>query len=179
METTQQLIKDKEVLIEKQKQDKTYQDAKLAQISPEMALMEVQTMKLSKNVVRNFVHCYSIIYCNEWYDELRKIQPGLADLEWVQNDLRNARATVDMMQIKPENRFELIDATSDQISAVDLKLAKLILAHGKAKELVFVYAYVAGHGCANVRQYLILNSSNPAKTMYNVEEQLRMRSMNG
>ena len=91
------------MLIEKQMQEQAEQDARLAKISPEMTLMRMRTLEPVRETVRNFVHTYSLIYCNENYAELRKIYPGMVDLMWVQNDLMNARATVAMLQIKPEN----------------------------------------------------------------------------
>ena len=44
---------------------------------------------------------------------------------------------------------------------------------------MFIYVYVAGHGCADVRQYLLLNTHEPEKAMYNIEEQLRKKSRVG
>ena len=42
-----------------------------------------------------------------------------------------------------------------------------------------IYSYATGQGCADVRQYLILNDSNPKKVLYNIEEKLRLKSVNG
>ena len=39
-----------------------------------------------------------------------------------------------------------------------------------------IYAYVTGRGCADVRQYLMLNDSNPKQILYNIEEKLRQKS---
>ena len=54
-----------------------------------------------------------------------------------------------------------------------------IRAHAKKDESVFIYAYIAGHGVADVRQYFLLNSSDPQKALYSIEEQLRLRSLAG
>ena len=54
-----------------------------------------------------------------------------------------------------------------------------IKAHAKAEERVFVYCYCAGHGCSNVRQWFICDTSDEEKTLYNIEEKLRMLSLNG
>ena len=54
-----------------------------------------------------------------------------------------------------------------------------IQAHANAGETVMIYSYATGQGCADVRQYLILNDSNPKKVLYNIEEKLRLKSVNG
>ena len=51
--------------------------------------------------------------------------------------------------------------------------------HAKKGESVFIYAYIAGHGVADVRQYFLLNTSDPTKALYPIEEQLRLRSLAG
>ena len=52
----------------------------------------------SKNPpVRDFAAKYALIFANEKYDELRKIDEGLSDLRWTKIDLMNAQATMDSM----------------------------------------------------------------------------------
>ena len=41
------------------------------------------------------------------------------------------------------------------------------------EEKVFVYAYLAGHGCGDVFQYFFLNEEQPTKALFGVEECLR------
>ena len=120
-----------------------------------------------------------LIYCNDTYDELRKIHPGMADLKWVKNDLANARATVAMLDVPNENVYEFINSTREEIRIADQKIQKIIADHCAAGEYVFVYAYFAGHGCSDVRQYFMLNSSDPKQVLYNAEEQVRIKSLVG
>ena len=44
---------------------------------------------------------------------------------------------------------------------------------------MFIYAYIAGHGCADVRLYFLINTSDATKAMYNIEEKLRIKSLLG
>ena len=66
-------------------------------------------------MVSGFVHKYAIIFCNEFYDKLRKTYPNIVDLKEVRNDLINARAQVALMGIPLENIFELIDSDLTEI----------------------------------------------------------------
>ena len=120
-----------------------------------------------------------LIYCNDKYDELRKIHPSMSDLKWVKNDLTNARATAAMIDCPTENVYEFINSTRKEIKIADQELQKKIAAHCAAGEYVFVYAYFAGHGCSDVRQYFMLNSSDPKQVLYPAEEQIRIKSLMG
>ena len=131
------------------------------------------------DIVRNFDHTYVLIYCNDEYGELRKIMPGMSNLKWAKNDLVNARATAGMMSVQQENIYEFVNSTWDEIKKAELELHSKIVAHAAAGETVIIYAYFAGHGCSDVRQYFLLNESEPKKAMYKAEEQLRMRSLAG
>ena len=64
--------------------------------------------------MRNFDEIYVLIYCNEHYEELQKIMK-LGNLPAVKNDLANARAAVSMMSVKPENVFEMVDSSWEEI----------------------------------------------------------------
>ena len=103
----------------------------------------------------------------------------MKNLKWVKNDLINARATVGMLKVKPENIYEFIDSSSDEIKEFDIEMQAKIIEYAKAGETVLIYAYIAGHGCANVRQYYLMNSSDPCKALYNIEEKLRQKSLCG
>ena len=120
-----------------------------------------------------------LIYCNDKYDELRKISPGMSNLKWVKNDLSNARATAAMFNCPNENVYEFINSTREEIKIADKELNKKIVAHCKAGEYVFVYAYFAGHGCSDVRQYFMCNSDDPKQVLYPAEEQMRIKSLMG
>ena len=113
METTKELIKGKEELLNKAQIEKNEHEALLAKINPDLDLTRQPTVNPERPVLRNFVHKYAVIYCNKYYDKLREIYPGMKDLKWVRRDEKNARATIDMMQIRPENKFFLIDSTWD------------------------------------------------------------------
>ena len=147
----------------------------MRQINPDTVFEEYMQMEDDEGTVRNFDHTYALIYCNEDYTELSKIME-MANLKWTMKDLENAKSTYQMMQIKPDNVFELINASWDKIKAVDEKLAVKLAAHALAGETVMIYAYMAGHGCADGTQYFIINESDASKVLYNIEEQLRMRS---
>ena len=44
--------------------------------------------------VRDYDAKYALLYINEKYEELEKLDKGMGDLPWTKNDLVNARATV-------------------------------------------------------------------------------------
>ena len=44
---------------------------------------------------------------------------------------------------------------------------------------MFIYAYVAGHGVADTRQYFLINTDDPQKALYPIEERLRNISSAG
>ena len=84
-----------------------------------------------------------------------------------------------MIDVKRENIFEFVNASRQEINAFDKEFAKKLLIHRKAGEIVFIYAYIAGHGCADGRQYFLLNCFNAKQAMYNIEEKLRQKSAMG
>ena len=64
---------------------------------------EKQIDELNKNLsadnsknppVRDFAAKYALIFANEKYEELRKLDEGLSDLRWTKIDLMNAQATI-------------------------------------------------------------------------------------
>ena len=75
-----------------------------------------------------------------------------------------------MMDIEPENVFEFIDSKFDELKQAEKELHQIISNHANKGESVFIYAYIAGHGVADVRQYFLLNSSDPTKALYPIEE---------
>ena len=80
------------------------------------------------------------------------------------------------MGIHPDNVYELIDSTLREIKAVDKIIMEKILAHRKQGEFVYIYTYSAGHGVSDVWQWLTLNESDPTQVLYNIEEQIRIKS---
>ena len=84
-----------------------------------------------------------------------------------------------MLDIKPDNVFEFVDSKFEELKKAEKNMHNIIRGHAKKKESVFIYAYIAGHGVADVRQYFMLNSSDPTKALYPIEEQLRLRSIAG
>ena len=44
---------------------------------------------------------------------------------------------------------------------------------------MFVFAYAAGHGLSDMRQFFMLNESSPEKALYPIEEDLRILSQLG
>ena len=100
-------------------------------------------------------------------------------MKWITADRFNNKAQLALMGFKPENIYEFNEASLDELKEGHTTISTLIKAHAKAKERVFLYCYVAGHGCANVRQFFVLDSSNPLKTLYPIEEKLRVLSING
>merc|ERR1712151_1265161 len=79
--------------------------------------------------VRKFDAKYAIIYANEKYDELRKVDKHLADLRWTKNDLINSQATISMMDIPAENVTKLVDCTKKEVSEFDKNMSKKIKQH--------------------------------------------------
>ena len=69
----------------------------------------------SNPTIRHFDAKYAVIYANEKYDELRKIDNHMADLKWTKNDLRNSLSTISMMNIPEENIFKHVDSTRKDI----------------------------------------------------------------
>ena len=84
-----------------------------------------------------------------------------------------------MLDIKPDNVFEFVDSKFEELKKAEKTMHNIIRGHAKKKESVFIYAYIAGHGMADVRQYFMLNTSDPTKALYPIEEQLRLRSIAG
>ena len=58
-----------------------------------------------------FVKKYGFVACNEFY----KDKTGLPDLPQTKNDLSSIKRTFNMMNIKQENMFELVDVGHDEI----------------------------------------------------------------
>ena len=56
---------------------------------------------------------------------------------------------------------------------------KRVIEHQKKGENVFIYAYLAGHGVADNRQYFLTNSDDPQKALFPIEEKLRNISSAG
>ena len=119
--------------------------------------------------VRKFAAKYAIIYANEKYDELRKIDKHLADLRWTKNDLINSQATISMMDIPAENVTKLVDSTRKEVMTFDSIMAKKIKQHQKNGETIMIYAYVAGHGVADNQQYFLLNTADVNHALYPIE----------
>ena len=72
--------------------------------------------------VRKFDAKYAVIYANEKYGELRKIDKHMRDLRWTKNDLRNSLSTISMMDIPEGNVFKLVDCTKKEILASESEL---------------------------------------------------------
>ena len=53
-----------------------------------------------KTAVRSFVKKYAVIFVNEFYEKLRKIDPNFQDIPFVKNDLLNIRSIVSLMEIE-------------------------------------------------------------------------------
>ena len=113
VEAQSKFIEEKRKLLEQDKLLKAEQDELMAQIEKEISQSATQTTTLGDTIVRKKHHVYVLIYCNDTYDELRKIHPGMADLKWVKNDLSNARATVAMLDVPTENVYEFINSTRE------------------------------------------------------------------
>ena len=143
------------------------------------------TMNTKMPTFRNFKqeNCFALIFANEFYEKLAEIDgvaKGMNNLPWVKTDLINARATVEMMHIPQENVIELIDCDYETLQNFRKDFCyKTVAPIAKKEEAVFVYAYVAGHGCADVYQYFMLNDSNPKKVLFDLENALRQISQFG
>ena len=101
----------------------------LASINPDLEPFSKARLlyEPSTHVVRNFEHKYAIIYCNGDYQKLNTINPGMKNLRWTKNDLRNARATVAMLGIEQDHLFEFIDSNLNELRKFDTYLMKIIL----------------------------------------------------
>ena len=49
----------------------------------------------------------------------------------------------------------------------------------KKGETIFIYAYVAGHGCADNQQYFLLNTAEVKDALHPIEMRLRSHSKVG
>ena len=85
----------------------------------------------------------------------------MGDLKWTKNDLMSTIATVSMMDIPESNIIKLVDSTRDELDKVHLDLFNKVKKHETEGENVFIYAYAAGHGAADNRQYFLTNSNDP------------------
>ena len=92
---------------------------------------QISERDASNPPVRKFAAKYAIIYANEKYDELRKIDKHLADLRWTKNDLINSQATISMMDIPAENVTKLVDCTRKEVTAFDKDMANKIKQHAR------------------------------------------------
>ena len=68
-----------------------------------------------EEAVRDYDAKYALLYINEKYEELKKLESGMGNLPWTKNDLVNARATVSMLDIPQDNIFEFIDSEFEDI----------------------------------------------------------------
>ena len=73
-------------------------------------LKDIENAALNQKKDR-FVKKYGFVACNEFY----KDKSGLPDLPQTKNDLSSIKRTFNMMDIKQENIFELVDAGHDEI----------------------------------------------------------------
>ena len=133
-----------------QEAEKRVRDEELmAQFDPELS-RDMASDEHLDDTIRDFDETYVLIYCNEDYKELRKIMK-LADLPQVRSDLANARSTYSMLKVDPENIYEFVDSDLDTIKKFDKEFENIIVAHAKAGRKVYIFVYVAGHGCSDVR----------------------------
>ena len=90
-----------------------------------------------------------MIFVNESYDLLRKVDSTCQDLHQVKNDLLNIRSIVSLMEIEPDCVIEFIDSSRDVIRDKMLALQKKLNEHQKKGENVLLFAYIAGHGVSD------------------------------
>ena len=119
---------------------------------------DVKDAELDDNgeVIRDYVAKYAMIFVNEHYDKLTELLESndlkeMADIPFVKDDLVNIRPILDMMGIKKENTYELVDSNRDSVSAAEKDILKKILRHKKNNEKVMIFAYAAGHGIATAQ----------------------------
>ena len=152
IDTTKQLIDGKQKRIDREKQEKAHQDKLIQQFDHGLLLEDIDmNLNIDDRITRNFDHTYALIYCNSDFQELNKMMK-MADLPLVKSNLMIARSTVQMLQIKPDNVYELVDANSVEIKEIDKKLQEKIAKHAKAGETVMIYAYATGRGFFDGRQ---------------------------
>ena len=74
-----------------------------------------------ENATRNFDAKYALIYISEVYDKLKSHLAqykvgGNQNIPYVKDDLLNVRSLVELLDIKKENVFEMIDAKRDELN---------------------------------------------------------------
>ena len=99
--------------------------------------------------MRDFAKKYAVIFINEKYDVLRKIDPKLKNIPQVKNDLLNIRSIVSLMEIEPDCVIKFIDSSREYISREMKALQKKLDVHKKNGENVLLFAYLAGHGVSD------------------------------
>ena len=92
---------------------------------------------------------YAVIFANESYDVLRKIDKTCQDIPQTKNDLVNIRSIVSLMEIEPDCVFEFIDSSRENIKEKMKALQKKLDEHKKNGENVLLFAYLAGHGVSD------------------------------
>ena len=100
LKTSKELSKEKEVLLNKVKKEKTEHQVLLEKVNPDIDLTRVPAAGQGRPRVRTFVHKISIVCCNRFYNKTRQIYSKISDLKWVRADERNARALIEMLDIK-------------------------------------------------------------------------------
>ena len=148
-----------EIQIEKQQrldqeaQEKELSEELMAKLNFEFFETENKTNQDGDPTIQSFDHTYALVLCNSDFSEVRKLMKGMKDLPWTMNDLINARSTVQFLQIKPENYYELVDdaCSMKAVQQVIKELMEKVTKHAKAGETVLVYCYFAGHGCSSTR----------------------------
>ena len=85
----------------------------------------------------------------------------MIDLPWVKNDLQNARSTVQMMGIQPENIVELIDKTYDDIQSIKSRFNNLIIALTRKLDDKTKLCFTSGPTWSRIKEYYMKNDSDP------------------
>ena len=82
---------------------------------------------------RGFSRIFGMIFCNEDYDELRKVdgQEATPNLKLVKTSLLNARATLEMMDVDDEDIYEFIDSDYEEVMDGIFNLKYSIYAYGQ------------------------------------------------
>ena len=112
-------------------------------------------------------------------DAFPNVAKGVKNIPAVRNDRIDAKQTALDFGVPQEHIYQLSDSTLDEILATERLIREKIEQHGNRGEKVFLYIYVAGHGCSDAYQYLILNTTDPKKILYNVDEHARATSAIG
>ena len=113
--TADELHQQKQLFIDEESANKSKEEELIGQIDINKTFKRQATIHKEAQVQRDYDAKYALIYTNDKYDELRKLDPTMSDLPWTKNDLLNARATVSMMDIPQDNIYEFIDSSFEQI----------------------------------------------------------------